>query len=112
VQILIVDDSSSVRDVIKSLLRNSVEQIIECDNGITAVKMYQQYKPDCVLMDIRMKGMDGLEATEKITRLDPEARVIVVTQYDYPNLREKAKRAGTVGFVLKENLIDIERIIQ
>ena len=109
--VMIVDDSNKMRKMIKSILLNTADNFIECSDGSEAVEAYARHHPDWILMDVVMKEMDGITATEAVTRSFPEAKVIIVTQYDDADMREKATLAGAVGFVLKENLVDIERII-
>ena len=69
-------------------------------------------KPDWVLMDIKMAPMDGITATNKIRNLYPDANIIIVTDYDDANLKNEARAAGAVGYVLKENLTKIGDIIK
>jgi DNA-binding NarL/FixJ family response regulator len=110
--VMIVDDSEKMRSMIKSVLLKSVDHFVECSDGSEVVAAYGRHHPDWILMDVVMREMDGITATEEVTRSFPEAKIIIVTQYDDADLREKAKDAGAIGFVLKENLIDIERIIR
>ena len=110
-KILTVDDNESVRTMIRSLLSGSVDTFCECDDGAEAVTAYTKFRPDWVLMDIRMKQVDGFQATREILSEFPEAKIIMITQYNDPKLREKAKHVGAIDFVLKEHLLDIEQII-
>jgi CheY-like chemotaxis protein len=110
--LLIVDNNSSIRHVIRSIVSPVAEQIYECENGADARAAYLQHQPDFVLMDISMKSFDGLTATRQIREVDPQARVIVVTDYDEGDLREAASRAGACGYVLKENLLELVGVLQ
>jgi CheY-like chemotaxis protein len=110
--IMIVDDSKPVRDIIRSLLLPTADSFCECSDGDEAFEVYARVRPDWVLMDIQMKRMDGFRATREILSSFPDAKIIMVTQYDDPGVCEKAKQAGVREFVLKDNLCDIERIIQ
>ena len=69
--------------------------------------MYLAHRPDVVLMDIAMRGVNGIAATLQICQADPAARVVIVTDYDDQDLRAAAERAGASGDVLKENLLDL-----
>lgn len=108
---MIVDDSESIRTMVRSILSTSVESFCECSDGNEALESYASFHPDWVLMDIKMKYMGGFEATNAILSVFPDAKIIMITQYSDPKLEEKAHRSGAIEFVLKEHLIDIEQII-
>ena len=108
---LIVENNRSIRRVIRSVVSRVAEQIYECEDGADAQAAYLQHQPDFVLMDISMKGVDGLTATRQIRKADPRARVIIVTNYDEQDLREEASRAGACGYVLKENLLELVGVL-
>jgi len=110
-KVMIVDDSAAIRRMIRSMLLTTVDSICECSDGSEALESYEHFHPDWVLMDIKMKEMDGFQATEAILSEFPDARIIMITQYNDPKLEEKAKRIGACEFVLKERLVDIEGII-
>jgi two-component system response regulator DegU len=86
-------------------------EVVESHNGIDAVESYAIHRPDCVLMDIEMEGMDGLAATRNIVQSDPEAKIIVVTMHDSLRLRRAASEAGARGYVVKENLVELPSIL-
>ena len=69
-------------------------------------------RPDWVLMDIRMKEVDGLAAAQQITTAWPGARVVIVTSYNDASLRDAARQAGACGYVLKDNLLEIRRWLE
>jgi two-component system response regulator DegU len=102
--IQIVDDSSNMRETIKSVLGGLSAEFIESSDGDEAVQQYASHKPDFVIMDIRMERMDGIAATRAIRGQSPDARVVLVTQYDDNDLRDAASEAGAVGYVLKDDL--------
>jgi CheY-like chemotaxis protein len=108
---MIVDNNRKMRGMIRNVLHNSVDTFIECSDGSEVIHSYETHHPDWILMDIVMEHVDGITATKEVTRTFPEAKVIVVTQYDDADLREKAERAGAVAYVVKENLNELERII-
>ncbi|MBI3195621.1 MAG: response regulator transcription factor [Ignavibacteriae bacterium] len=109
--VMIVDDSKPIRDMLKSMLAEDVEQFYECEDGTEAVEKFTSHHPDWVLMDIKMKKMDGITATRKIKQSFPQARIIVMTQHSGSNFREQAIEAGAHEFVGKERLLDIQDII-
>jgi DNA-binding NarL/FixJ family response regulator len=79
-----------------------IEVVAEASNGRDAVAQAARFRPDVVLMDIRMPEMDGLEATRRILAADPEARVLILTTFDLDDYVFEALRAGASGFVLKD----------
>ena len=111
-KLLIVEDNAPIRRIIKSFVGALADEVYECDNGETALATYQTHKPDCVLMDINLGKVDGITATRHITTADPAAYVIIVTDYDEADLREAARKAGSRGYVLKEDLRELQRLLQ
>ncbi len=109
--LLIVDDHQPMRRLIKSLLADLAENISECADGAEALEIYRQTRPDWVLMDIEMNTVDGLTATSRITAAFPEARVVIVTNYDNAKLRSAASAAGACGYVLKEDLSQLREVL-
>jgi CheY-like chemotaxis protein len=111
-KLLIVEDNPVVRRMIKSIVADLAEEIHECADGAAALATYAACRPDFVLMDIVMAGMDGIMATRQIRAADPAAQVIIVTSYDEADLREATRSAGACGYVLKENLLELGRLLQ
>ena len=107
---LIVDDSAQMRRCIKDSLPSTVEKV-ECQNGDKALAAFVEHRPDWVLMDIEMKPIDGLAATRQIKAHWPEAKVIFVTSHDEPRFRDAASQLKVEGYVLKENLEQINQIV-
>jgi CheY-like chemotaxis protein len=110
--LLIIEDNEPMRRTIKSLLADLVTQFYECSDGSQALAAYATHQPDWVLMDIEMAQMDGLTATKQIKAAYPHARIIIVTNYDEPALRETAQAAGAYDYVLKENLFTLSRMLR
>ena len=106
-KLLIVDDSVRVRALVKRLVGGLCEAIYECADGAEALAAYDAFHPDCVLMDIRMQNLDGLEATRRIVAAHADARVVIVTNCDDDRMRETARAAGACGYVLKEDLASL-----
>jgi len=100
---------------VRRLLRHAVAPVAnciwECEDGDKALAIYEEHRPDVVLMDIRMSRLDGLAAMKQIRHFDPAARVIIVTAYDDNSLRNAAREAGSCAYVLKENLLDLAQIV-
>jgi CheY-like chemotaxis protein len=105
--VLIVDDHEPMRRLLHAVVGTIADAIYECGDGYEAVVIYQARHPDYVLMDIEMKGLDGIQATRQILQLDPGARVIIVTQHD-----DLAWRAGACGYALKDDLKTLRQLLQ
>lgn len=110
-KVMIVEDNARVRKMIKSFIADVVDEFTECEDGKDALKLYEQSRPDAVLMDIEMKTIDGLTATKSIKAAFPEARVLVVSQWDSPVMREHALAAGAEAFVNKSNLQPLKELL-
>jgi CheY-like chemotaxis protein len=109
--VLIVDDSPRFRDLIKTILADLADDVRECTDGDEVVAAYTAWRPDWVLMDVQMSRTGGLEATRRILAADPTARVLIVTGYDDVHWRAAALDAGACGYVLKDNLLDVRRLL-
>jgi DNA-binding NarL/FixJ family response regulator len=113
IRVLIVDDQDMVRQGLRLILElGGLDVVGEARDGAQAVAAVAEYAPDVVLMDLRMPGMDGVEATRRITATS-EARVLALTTFDVDQHVVDALGAGAVGFLLKdvtsEGLIDAVR---
>ena len=110
--LLIVEDNARMRQMIKNVVADLANEIAECEDGDEALALYSAEQPDWVLMDIQMKNLNGLAATRQILSEYGDAKIVIVTNYADAHFRESAKEAGAVDYVLKENLLDIRRILQ
>ena len=109
--ILIVDDSQPIRELLKMMLAGVAEIVGECSDGSEALAAYERLRPDWVLMDIGMKNVDGITATRQIMAAYPQAKIMIVTDYNDDDLRRAAREAGASGYVVKQNLLDIVDIL-
>ena len=101
-KVLVVDDHALVRSGIVSLLTASdIEVVGEASSGLEAVDKTRRLRPDIVLMDVKMPGCDGLEATQLIKGEMPEVRIVMVTAFDDDESLLEAMRYGAAGYVLK-----------
>ncbi|MFA9489780.1 MAG: response regulator [Anaerolineales bacterium] len=103
-RILLVDDHEVVRVGLKALLEKhpDFEVVAEAGTARDAVEKTDSYKPDVVVMDIRLKGGSGIEACEEITESSPDTQVIMLTSYAEDEMLFSAIRAGAAGYVLKQ----------
>ncbi|MEU8304968.1 response regulator transcription factor [Actinomadura sp. NPDC048955] len=102
-RVLIADDQTLVRGGFRMILsRSGIEVVGEAADGLEAVAAARRLRPDVVLMDIRMPGMDGLEATRRVLADDPACRVLILTTFDLDSYVYSALAAGASGFLLKD----------
>jgi CheY-like chemotaxis protein len=111
VTILIVEDNAVIRRLMRRAISHLVERIYECEDGEDALKAYVECQPDLVFMDVRMPRVDGLTATRQIMHLHPTARIVIVTDYDAEDLKAEAFAAGAAGYVLKDDLAELEALV-
>jgi DNA-binding NarL/FixJ family response regulator len=106
IKVLIADDQTLVRTGFRMILggRSEIDVVGEAEDGLGAIAEIRRTRPDVVLMDIQMPGLDGIEATRRIVRGEqaPAARVIILTTFDADELVVEALRAGASGFLLKD----------
>ena len=100
-RILIVDDSSLARRRARTILEGGGYQVIEAEDGLTALERYFVDKPDVVMLDLVMKGMYGLEVLAQLRQIDPEARGIVVSADVQTSSHQMAEAGGAAGFLVK-----------
>jgi DNA-binding NarL/FixJ family response regulator len=100
-----------MRELIKMTLAGVAEIVGECSDGSEAMSAYERLRPDWILMDIDMKGLDGITATRQIVSAHPEAKIMIVTDYNDADLRRSASDAGAAEYVVKENLLDIVDVL-
>lgn len=106
-RLLIIDDNLPMRRTLKSFVADYADEILECSDGASAFDCYAHWLPDFVLMDVQMPRCDGITATREIKSEFPQAKILIVTNHDDPELREAAFSAGVSGYVLKENLLPL-----
>jgi DNA-binding NarL/FixJ family response regulator len=104
VRVLIADDQALVRGGFRMILeaKEDMEVVGEAGDGAEAVALVEGLQPDVVLMDVRMPGVDGIEATRRIAASGSSARIVILTTYDVDEYVFAALRAGASGFLLKD----------
>jgi len=107
-RVLVVDDHAFIRRGVQSILHAFPEWELcgEADNGADAVRLSEALKPEVIIMDISMPGLNGIEATRTIHKNHPETKVILLTLHDNDELVRSAFRAGARGYLLK---VDAEK---
>ena len=115
IRVLIADDHVTVREGLAAIVGRQPDMEVagEAANGLAAVNLWRERRPDVTLMDLRMPVMDGAVAIGEIRRIEPSARIIVLTTFDTDNDISRAIRAGAKGYLLKdaqrEDLLDCIR---
>jgi two-component system, chemotaxis family, chemotaxis protein CheY len=100
-KILLVDDSAMARRGARQILESAGYAVAEAEDGLVALERYFLEKPDLVLLDLVMKGMNGLDVLGKLTQIDATARVIVISADVQDSSRELALSGGAAGFLNK-----------
>jgi DNA-binding NarL/FixJ family response regulator len=103
ISVMIADDHPLLRSGIAAVLEADTRfsVVAEAGDGQGAIEQYQRFHPDVTLMDLQMPGLGGIEAISAIRRLDPQARIIILTTYDGDVQVARALKAGASGYLLK-----------
>lgn len=115
IKVLCVDDHRLMREGIVRIigLDPSVTVVAEAATGEEAVEKYLRYRPDVTLMDLQLRGMNGLQAIRTIRHLQPEARIVVLTMYEGDETIYDALHAGAMGYLLKDSVPeDLIRVVR
>ncbi|NLC03883.1 MAG: response regulator transcription factor [Tissierellia bacterium] len=106
--VIIVDDDYLVVNSLKTIVESSGINVLGIGySGSDAIELFSNHKPDVVLMDIRMKDMTGIEATRQILKLDPEAKILLITTFQDDEYIREALSLGCKGYILKQNIDSI-----
>lgn len=100
-KVLIVDDSGLTRRSLRQILETAGCEVVEAEDGLSALERYYLEKPDVVLLDLVMRGMYGLEVLQKLRELDKDARIVVVSADVQASSLELAEQAGAKAFINK-----------
>ncbi|HCY35852.1 MAG: two-component system response regulator [Candidatus Margulisiibacteriota bacterium] len=101
VKILVVDDAAFMRMRCSKLLKENGHEVVEAENGTMAISKYKSEKPDLVFMDITMPEMDGITAVAEIRKIDPEAKIAMLSAMGQQSMVMDAIKAGARDFVVK-----------
>ena len=100
-KLLIVDDSALSRRTLRRILESAGYEVVEADDGMTALELYFLEKPNLVLLDLVMKGMYGLDVLVKLREMDPNALVVIASADIQSSTRKLVDEAGALAFINK-----------
>lgn len=105
-RILIADDHAGIRRSLRSLVLSQIEWNVcgEAADGVQAVERAKELRPDVILMDVSMPRMNGIEAASQIRRELPGTEILIVTQYNTPEMARLAEQAGAQGYISKSEI--------
>ncbi|MFI6793012.1 response regulator [Nonomuraea sp. NPDC050383] len=108
IRVVLADDQPLIRAGLRTVIAGTPDADVvgEAGTGAQAVRLARELRPDVVLMDIRMPGMDGIEATQMITTGEPAPRVVILTTFDDDDNVYAALRAGASGFLVKDMALE------
>ena len=109
---LVVDDHPRTRHALIEALSRPGDTFHEAASGEEALTLYEATLPDWVIMDVRMPGLDGLATTTRIVARHPEARVLLVSQFDDEELTRQARESGARGFLSKDAIADLRSLLE
>jgi two-component system chemotaxis response regulator CheY len=108
-KVLVVDDSGLARRRVRGILEGAGYDVIEAEDGMSALERYFVTRPDLVVLDLVMKGMYGLDVLTKLREIDPAARVIVLSADVQTSSHEMVEQAGAAGFLMKP--VDSDQVL-
>ena len=102
-RILVVDDASFMRTLLKDIIKSNglASEIFEASDGVEGVKAYQKVKPDLVTMDVNMPKADGIQALRAILKINPTAKVVMITSVEEKHIVQDAIKLGARDYVVK-----------
>ena len=104
-EIIIVDDDYLVVNSLKTIITAQGIKVLDVGyNGLEAIELYKRHRPDLILMDIRMDGLNGIEATKEILKIDPNAKILLITTFEDDECIAAALSLGCKGYILKQNI--------
>ncbi len=108
-RVMIVDDEKGIREALKQVLEYEEIEVQACASGHEALRLYPEFKPHLVFLDVKMEGMDGLETLKRIRELDPQAQVVMISGHGTIQTAVEATQLGAYDFL--EKPLDTDRIL-
>src|SRR5579885_2458765 len=113
IRLLVVDDHQVIRRGVRTMLAEGGDEFVlvgEAADGAMAIRQAGEFQPDVSLMDLRMPGMDGLEAIQQIHQQWPSIAILILTTYNEDELMIRGLQAGACGYLLKD--LDLDALLQ
>ena len=110
--LLIIEENAAMCRLIRALVEGLPLSITECRHGSQALAVCAQVQPDWILLDLNLARADALAAAQRIRATSPQARVVLLAEEDSTRLQEAALQAGACGYLLKDNLIEVRRLLE
>ena len=112
-RVLLIDDASLMRNLLRHIFTNKgCEICAEAADGESGIELYKKFRPDLVVCDVSMIGMDGMECMRRIIEFDPQAKVVVCTSQGRECFENGAKHIGAIDYIVKPiSAKDVERVI-
>ena len=111
-KLMIVDDSTEMRKLIRNVVAQPADSVTECADGSEVLSAFQREHPDVVLMDLQMPNISGIAATKSLKKEFPDARVIIVSNFNEQEYRDEARDAGAASYFTKDDLIQLRAFIR
>jgi two-component system, NtrC family, nitrogen regulation response regulator NtrX len=108
-RVMVVDDEKGIRDALKQVLEYEEIQVQTCGSGHEATRVYPEFQPHLVFLDVKMEGMDGLETLKKLRELDPQAQIVMISGHGTIQTAVEATQLGAYDFL--EKPLDTDRIL-
>src|SRR5437773_10737558 len=106
---MIVDDEKGIREALKQVLEYEEIEVQACASGHEAIRVYPEFKPHLVFLDVKMEGMDGLKSLKRIRQLDAQAQVVMISGHGTIQTAVEATQLGAYDFL--EKPLDTDRIL-
>ena len=110
-KLMIVDDSALMRAMIRKIVADPSDDVFECADGDEVLAAFKQVNPDYVLMDLQMRNVGGIEATRKLKKEHPGAKIIIISNFREQEFRDEARDAGAISYFTKDDLIRVRQFI-
>ena len=101
-KILVIDDEPGIRDLLDTLLRRKGYDVVLAENGQKGLDLFRRERPDVIVLDLKMPGMDGLTVLQQVRSLDPKKPVIILTGAGTTEMEQKVRALGATEYVEKE----------